>query len=198
MKAQSPESENTLAIRWVQAGVGAGLATCVVYPLVTMAPLPRVLLVVLASTLGPSLAVASGPSQFSGSTRNRWLPISARCSTYSLACCSRRCCLSNSRFVCGPRAKRRPSKSRVCGSGWTSPGTCTSDLVPAASRSRCASPTIRQGHGIHRSRPRRRSAWIESHHLSIPPAEAGLWTSVRRSGSGTWVRRSSCGAPCRG
>ena len=59
MKAQSPESENTLAIRWVQAGVGAGLATCVVYPLVTMAPLPRVLLVVLASTLGPSLAVAS-------------------------------------------------------------------------------------------------------------------------------------------
>ena len=58
----SPQTSNVAerkAIKWVQAGIGAGLVTCVVYPLVTMAPLPRVLLVVLASTLGPSLAVSS-------------------------------------------------------------------------------------------------------------------------------------------
>lgn len=47
------------AVRWVQTGVGAGIVTCVVYPIVTTAPLPPVILVVLASTLGPSLALAS-------------------------------------------------------------------------------------------------------------------------------------------
>ncbi len=47
------------AIRWINAGIGAGLLTCVAYPLVSMAPLPRTLLVVLAATLGPSLALAS-------------------------------------------------------------------------------------------------------------------------------------------
>lgn len=47
------------AVRWVRAGIWAGLATCVAYPLVSMVPLPRVVLVVLAATLGPSLAVAS-------------------------------------------------------------------------------------------------------------------------------------------
>ncbi|TFG74617.1 MAG: hypothetical protein E4H23_11765 [Chrysiogenales bacterium] len=59
MKPKSPEIVKAVAIQWVQAGIGAGLATCIVYPLVTMAPLPRVLLVVLASALGPTLAVAS-------------------------------------------------------------------------------------------------------------------------------------------
>jgi len=48
-----------MTIKWVQAGIGAGFATCVLYPLVSVAPLPRVLLVVLGSILGPSLAVAS-------------------------------------------------------------------------------------------------------------------------------------------
>lgn len=46
-------------LRLVQAGIGAGLVTCLVYPVVSFAPLPRTLLVVLASLLGPSLAVAS-------------------------------------------------------------------------------------------------------------------------------------------
>ena len=46
-------------IRWVTTGIAAGFATCVIYPLVTIAPLPRLALVVLASILGPSLAVAS-------------------------------------------------------------------------------------------------------------------------------------------
>jgi hypothetical protein len=59
MKTQSPGVAEATALRWVQVGIGAGLATCVVYPLVSMAPLPRVLLVVLASALGPSLALAS-------------------------------------------------------------------------------------------------------------------------------------------
>lgn len=59
MNANSPGVTESNVLRWVQAGIGAGLVTCVVYPLVTMAPLPRVLLVVLASTLGPSLAIAS-------------------------------------------------------------------------------------------------------------------------------------------
>jgi hypothetical protein len=48
-----------MTIKWVRAGIGAGLVTCLVYPLVSMAPLPRIVLVVLASVLGPSLALAS-------------------------------------------------------------------------------------------------------------------------------------------
>lgn len=59
VKTKSPGVAGSMAVRWVQVGIGAGLATCVVYPLVSMAPLPRLLLVVLASTLGPSLALAS-------------------------------------------------------------------------------------------------------------------------------------------
>ena len=59
MKAESPGVAEAMALRWVQVGIGAGLATCVVYPLVSMAPLHPVLLVVLASTLGPTLALAS-------------------------------------------------------------------------------------------------------------------------------------------
>jgi hypothetical protein len=59
MKLETPQSPGDRSIRWVKAGIGAGLVTCLVYPLVTMAPLPRIPLVVLASALGPSLALAS-------------------------------------------------------------------------------------------------------------------------------------------
>ena len=59
MKASSPGMTEAIALRWVQVGIGAGLATCVMYPLVSMAPLPRVPLVVLGAMLGPALAVAS-------------------------------------------------------------------------------------------------------------------------------------------
>jgi hypothetical protein len=59
MKVPPPGVAEAMALRWVKIGIGAGLATCFVYPLVSMAPLPRVLLVVLASTLGPLLALAS-------------------------------------------------------------------------------------------------------------------------------------------
>jgi hypothetical protein len=59
MKPENPDLEEARAVTWVRLGIGAGLATCLVYPLVTMAPLPRLPLVVLASSLGPSLALAS-------------------------------------------------------------------------------------------------------------------------------------------
>lgn len=59
MKPQTPDVTERKAIQWILAGIGAGLATCFVYPLVLVAPLPQLLLVVLGSTLGPSLALAS-------------------------------------------------------------------------------------------------------------------------------------------
>ncbi len=59
MRSQAPGVAEAISLKWVQGGIGAGLVTCLVYPLVSMAPLPRVFLVVLASTLGPSLALAS-------------------------------------------------------------------------------------------------------------------------------------------
>ena len=47
---------STTAIR---AGVAAGFATCVVYPLLIFAPLPDVLTVTLASLMGPLLGISS-------------------------------------------------------------------------------------------------------------------------------------------
>jgi hypothetical protein len=48
--------DSLAAIRW---GAAAGLATCVVYPLLIFLPLPTVPTVVLASSMGPLLGVAS-------------------------------------------------------------------------------------------------------------------------------------------
>ena len=59
MNPQTVDVAGQKSITWIIAGIGAGLVTCLVYPLVSAAPLPRVVLVVLASVLGPSLAVAS-------------------------------------------------------------------------------------------------------------------------------------------
>jgi hypothetical protein len=56
---RSPDLDERMTLQWVRVGIGAGLVTCLAYPLVSMAPLPRPILVVLASTLGPALALAS-------------------------------------------------------------------------------------------------------------------------------------------
>jgi hypothetical protein len=56
-------------IRW---GAAAGLATCAVYPLLIFAPLPPVPTVVLASSMGPLLGVASwGLREFLNLDRRR-------------------------------------------------------------------------------------------------------------------------------
>jgi hypothetical protein len=44
---------------WVRVGIGAGFGACVIYPVVTMLPIPRLLAVVLAASFGPALAAAS-------------------------------------------------------------------------------------------------------------------------------------------
>jgi len=59
MSPQTPSVAEPTATRWVRAGIGAGFVTCLAYPLVSMAPLPRIVLVALAAILGPSLALAS-------------------------------------------------------------------------------------------------------------------------------------------
>src|SRR5512135_3482639 len=59
MERRDPEVAGAKALTRVRAGIGAGLFTCVAYPLVTIAPLPRLAVVVLAAALGPALAVAS-------------------------------------------------------------------------------------------------------------------------------------------
>ena len=59
MNAGASEAASRQAAAWIRAGIVAGFVTCVVYPLVTVAPLPRIPLVVLAAMLGPALAVAS-------------------------------------------------------------------------------------------------------------------------------------------
>lgn len=56
-------------IRW---GAIAGLGTCIVYPLIIFAPLPTVATVVLASSMGPLLAVGSwGLREFINLERHR-------------------------------------------------------------------------------------------------------------------------------
>lgn len=51
-----PDYDQVAVIRW---GALAGLATCIVYPLLIFVPLPTLATVVLASSMGPLLGVAS-------------------------------------------------------------------------------------------------------------------------------------------
>ncbi len=181
MKAQSPESENTLAIRWVQAGVGAGLATCVVYPLVTMAPLPRVLLVVLASTLGPSLAVASLGLRQALRLHAESVVADLGALFNVLAGVLFEAMLLVQLSV-RLRASGEAPAQQIAGV-WL--GLDVAWDVYIGLGTGCFAIAMlrhpnRQGHGIHRSRPRRRSAWIESHHLSHSSCGGG--TSGHRSG----------------
>jgi hypothetical protein len=56
---RDPEAAGRVSLTRVRAGLWAGLVTCIAYPLVTVAPLPRVAVVVLAAALGPALAIAA-------------------------------------------------------------------------------------------------------------------------------------------
>jgi hypothetical protein len=49
----------TSSLSLVRIGIVAGLATCVVYPLVVIAPIPKQIAIPLIALLGPSLSVAS-------------------------------------------------------------------------------------------------------------------------------------------
>jgi len=63
-------AESAAALPAIRAGIVAGLFTCLAYPLLVFAPLPRTITVTLAACIGPALAVASfGLAEFLGPAR---------------------------------------------------------------------------------------------------------------------------------
>ncbi len=59
VKASSMNDSSTGAIMFIKAGIAAGLFTCIAYPVLNFASLPRLPGTFLAAFLGPALGVAS-------------------------------------------------------------------------------------------------------------------------------------------
>ncbi len=58
------ESQRTIAA-WIRIGIVAGIVACIAYPAMVFIPMPRRLTVLVASSFGPALALASvGPYHF--------------------------------------------------------------------------------------------------------------------------------------
>lgn len=52
-------ARDSIELRWVQIGIGLGIATSVVYPSLIFFSLPKLLTIILAAAIGPLLGIAS-------------------------------------------------------------------------------------------------------------------------------------------
>lgn len=57
-QAPGAHSDRARSLRLVRIGIVAGFFTCIVYPALNFAPLPRLTAICLAALLGPALGVA--------------------------------------------------------------------------------------------------------------------------------------------
>jgi hypothetical protein len=138
MGRRDPVVAAAKALKRVRAGIGAGLFTCLAYPLVTIAPLPRLAVVALAAALGPALAVASLGLREALRAHEETLLADLGALFDVLAGA-----LLEAMLLVQLAVRLRSSGPAIpgptVGSGWvwTSPGTSTSPSARRASRSRC-------------------------------------------------------------
>lgn len=58
-KKLGTQSQSGVEMNWIGLAIGAGIATCIVYPALVFVPLPRLVTVTFAASVGPLLGIAS-------------------------------------------------------------------------------------------------------------------------------------------